>query len=101
MKATVKAKSTAKMPSEDRRVAIVKAARRVFAEHGFRGTTTRALAQAAGVSEALLFQHFPSKEALYAAMLATFTQQQDVSPFRELMALEPSTATLVRIVHAF
>ena len=90
-----------RLKGEQRRELILKAARRVFAEHGFRGTTTRALAEAAGVSEALLFQHFPSKEALYAAMLATFTQPPDVSPFRELMALAPSTATLVRIVHAF
>jgi AcrR family transcriptional regulator len=90
-----------RLKGEERRESILKAARQVFAEHGFRGTTTRALAEAAGVSEALLFQHFPSKEALYAAMLATITQERDVSPFRELMALEPSTAALVRIVHAF
>src|SRR5262249_16386521 len=90
-----------RLRGEERRESILRAARRVFAEHGFSGTTTRALAEAAGVSEALLFQHFASKEALYAAMLATITQERDVSPFRELMALVPSTATLARIVHAF
>ena len=90
-----------RLRGEERRESILRAAARVFSEHGFSGTTTRALAEAAGVSEALLFQHFPSKEALYAAMLATITQERDVSPFRELMALEPSTATLARIVHAF
>src|SRR5262249_44068259 len=59
-----------RLRGEERRESILRAARRVFAERGFSGTTTRALAEAAGVSEALLFQHFPSKEALYAAMLA-------------------------------
>ena len=48
--------------------AIVKAVKKVFAEKGFDGTTTRELAVSAGVSEALLFKHFPSKESLYAAM---------------------------------
>jgi AcrR family transcriptional regulator len=84
-----------------RRESILKAARRVFAENGFRGTTTRALAEAAGVSEALLFQHFPSKEALFAAMQATFIPEQDSSDSREMMDMAPSTATLVRIVHWF
>jgi AcrR family transcriptional regulator len=99
MKATVKAKSTAKMPSEDRRVAIVKAARRVFAEKGFYGTTTRALAQAAGVSEALLFKHFPNKEALFSAMQLSCVNQQDLERRDRLLALEPSASTVVMMVH--
>jgi len=57
-------KTTTKLSSEERRADIVKAVRRVFAEKGFDGTTTRELAYAAGVSEALLFKHFPHKEAL-------------------------------------
>ena len=45
----------AKLSGEERRAAIIKAVRRLFAEKGFHGTTTRELAEAAGVSEALLF----------------------------------------------
>lgn len=52
-----------------RRQSLIDAARRVFAEHGFRGATTRQIAAAAGVTEALIFQHFPHKDALYAAIL--------------------------------
>jgi AcrR family transcriptional regulator len=73
----------------------------VFAENGFRGTTTKALAEAAGVSEALLFKHFPSKDALYAAVQASFTGERGSDRFARLASLEPSTATLVRIVHTF
>jgi len=62
-------KAAAKLSSEERRSAIIHAVRRVFAEKGFHGTTTRELALAAGVSEALLFKHFPNKEALFSAML--------------------------------
>ena len=47
-----------KIRSEDGRTAIVKTFRRVFVEAGFDTTGTRELAEAAGVSEALLFKHF-------------------------------------------
>ena len=49
--------------------------RRVFAAKGFDGTTTRELADAAGVSEALLFKHFPNKEALFSAMKLSLNEQ--------------------------
>jgi len=42
----------------------------LFAKKGFNGTTTKEIAQAAGISEALVFKHFPTKRALYAAILA-------------------------------
>lgn len=43
---------------------ILAAAARLYAEHGFRGTTTRAIAEAAGVNEVTLFRLFGSKETL-------------------------------------
>jgi AcrR family transcriptional regulator len=92
-------KATTKLSAEDRRAAIIKAVRRVFAERGFNGTTTRALAEAAGVSEALLFRHFPNKEALFEAMLADCCTQQDIVRFERLHALQPSASTLVLLVH--
>jgi AcrR family transcriptional regulator len=91
-------KTSPKLSSEERRAAIVKAVRRVFADKGFHGTTTRALAEAAGVSEALLFKHFPNKEALYAAMQRSCSAAQDPA-LERLKALEPSTSTLVAMVH--
>ncbi|MCI0656441.1 MAG: TetR/AcrR family transcriptional regulator, partial [Acidobacteria bacterium] len=58
-----------RLAGEERSQAIVKAALGLFAQQGFDATTTRRLARAAGVSEALLFRHFPSKRALYRAIL--------------------------------
>ncbi|HLO85406.1 MAG TPA: TetR/AcrR family transcriptional regulator [Nostocaceae cyanobacterium] len=52
-------------PSEAQtRSRILQAAQRLFASQGFDGTTTRDLAQAAGVAEGTLFRHFPSKKAI-------------------------------------
>jgi AcrR family transcriptional regulator len=90
-----------KLSSEERRAAIIKAVRRLFADKGFHGTTTRELAEAAGVSEALLFKHFPNKEALYSAMLLTCCPAQDSPIIERLKALEPSTSSLVILVHRF
>ena len=90
-----------RLSSDERRELILKAARRVFAENGFRGTTTKALAGAAGVSEALLFQHFPTKEALYTAMLSALFGEQEPDANSKFLALESSTATLVMIIRQF
>lgn len=57
------------MAGEERRHQIVAVAMGVFSERGFRGTTTKEIAQAAGVSEAMVFRHFATKEELYAAIL--------------------------------
>jgi AcrR family transcriptional regulator len=61
--------SQVRLSLAERRRQLIDAARRVFAEHGFRGATTRQIAAAAGVTEALIFQHFPDKDSLYAAIL--------------------------------
>ncbi|HSA59367.1 MAG TPA: TetR/AcrR family transcriptional regulator [bacterium] len=58
-----------KIPSGERRDKILKAAISLFSQGGFAGTTTRRIARKAGISEALLFRHFPNKERLYDAIL--------------------------------
>jgi AcrR family transcriptional regulator len=57
------------MAGEERRLQILAVAVRLFSQKGFRGTTTKEIAQAAGVSEAMVFRHFATKEELYAAIL--------------------------------
>ena len=91
--------STPKLSGEERRAAIIKAVRGVFAQKGFHGTTTLELAKAAGVSEALLFKHFPSKEALYCAIQISCFNEEGARMIERLEALEPSAATLVFLVH--
>ncbi len=53
----------------ERRRQIIDAAATLFSRKGFRGTTTREIAGTVGVSEAMLFKHFATKEELYAAII--------------------------------
>lgn len=58
-----------RMTAEERRGQILRGAMELFAEKGFRGATTREIARHLGISEALMFKYFPSKEALYRAII--------------------------------
>lgn len=59
----------ARVSSADRREQIIAAALELFAQNGYRGTTTREIAEKADVNEAILFRHFPTKENLYWAVV--------------------------------
>jgi AcrR family transcriptional regulator len=86
-----------RLDGDERRKAIVKAAVPLFARKGFAGTTTRELAEAADISEALLFRHFPTKQLLYREILRLGCEGDPA--LERLASLVPSTATLVRMVH--
>jgi AcrR family transcriptional regulator len=58
-----------RIPGDERRRQIIDAAATLFSRKGFRGTTTREIAEAVGVSEATLFKHFATKEDLYGAII--------------------------------
>jgi AcrR family transcriptional regulator len=90
-------KKKRRMSYKERRACILKAVRDLFAQKGFEGATTRGLAKAAAVSEALLYKHFRSKEALYGAMLET-CNDAFVQEFQKIARLEASTSTLILIV---
>jgi AcrR family transcriptional regulator len=71
---------------EETRARILAAARTLFERNGTRGTTTREVAELAGVNEATLFRHFGSKRALLDAMreAACLTEE-----FRSVLAALP------------
>src|SRR5690242_202549 len=89
--------ATARLDNDGRRSAIVEAAVPLFACKGFAGTTTREIAEAAGISEALLFKHFPSKQHLYDEILNWLGCQGDPA-LEKLATLPACTATLVCMV---
>jgi AcrR family transcriptional regulator len=71
---------------------LLEAAMRVFAESGFRGATTRRIAEAAGVNEVTLFRQFKSKDALISEAAELYARRRSeqalpqlpVSPLSEL-----------------
>jgi AcrR family transcriptional regulator len=57
------------MSGDRRRELILQAAFGLFSKRGFSGTTTKDIAKASGVSEAMVYKHFASKDELYGAIL--------------------------------
>ncbi|SEB50495.1 TetR/AcrR family transcriptional regulator [Terriglobus roseus] len=63
------------MKNAERRTSLIEAARTLFAERGFHGTTTKQVAAAAGVTESLIFRHFENKESLYHAVIDDYVER--------------------------
>jgi len=74
-----------RMLAKDRREQLLTVAIDVFARQGFAGTKTRDIAAAAGVSEAILFRHFASKEDLYHAILDAKEDRHSAPEFVETL----------------
>jgi AcrR family transcriptional regulator len=87
-----------RLPGAERREAILVASLHLFAKHGLHGVTTRQIAEAAGVSEALLYRHFASKDELFAE-LQKQCLEDTMRVADRLAALAPSTSTLVLAVY--
>jgi AcrR family transcriptional regulator len=83
---------------------LLEAAMRVFAEAGFRGATTRKIAEAAGVNEVTLFRQFKSKEALITEVAELYARRRSeealpsgpVTPLKELSEWCDAHLTLLR-----
>ena len=58
-----------RLPAEQRRSQLLEVACDVFAARGFHATSMDDVAEAAGVTKPVLYQHFPSKRALYRELL--------------------------------
>lgn len=87
-----------RMQADARKVEILKASLGVFAIKGFAATTTKDLAAAAGVSEGLLYKHFPGKENLYQE-LGRFICGESTPVSSQLVRIEPSTGSLVQGIY--
>jgi AcrR family transcriptional regulator len=74
--ATLQESKKSRLKGTERQEQIIQAAVEVISQYGFRGATVRRLAQRAGVSEAMIHYHFPSKEALYDASRHLFFPKQ-------------------------
>jgi len=89
------------MSATDRRQLILKAARLAFAEGGYHEVSLASVAERAGVSKALLYEHFGSKRALYQAMLEMHTQDLVGRIAAAVAAAEPGEPRLLAGLNAF
>ena len=64
-----------RLPAEQRRTQLLEVAIEIFAERGFHATSMDDIAEAAGVTKPVLYQHFPSKRALYRELLDDVDRQ--------------------------
>src|SRR6478672_9208317 len=58
-----------RLRADERRAQVMETAGRLFGERGYGGVTLDEVAAAAGVTKPVLYRHFPSKKALYLALL--------------------------------
>jgi TetR/AcrR family transcriptional regulator len=63
------AETPSRLPAEERRKQLIEVAIDLFSRRGFSGTTTKEIAAAAGVTEAIIFRHFATKQQLYTAII--------------------------------
>lgn len=78
-------RAAGRMAAGDRRQQILDIAVRLFSQKGFRGTTTKEIAHAAGVNEAIIFRHFATKSELYAAIIDQKANSPDMIGFQSAL----------------
>jgi AcrR family transcriptional regulator len=88
----------ARLSKEERHRTLIEAALSLFSRHGFQGTTTKEIAQAAGCSEATLFKHFASKDALYSAILESKVEMAETLGKAKQAAARKDDAGVFRAV---
>ena len=66
-----------RMKKDERREQLVRKAASLFSDHGFDCTTTKCIADSAGISEAVIYQHFKTKDELYDAAIEFHIDQID------------------------
>jgi AcrR family transcriptional regulator len=89
------------MSAADRRAAILDAARAAFADAGYHETSLDTVANRAGVSKALLYEHFASKRELYVAMLEMHVHELVERISGAVVAAEPGEPRMRAGLEAF
>jgi AcrR family transcriptional regulator len=92
--------TTTRQTAEERREAVLEAARVEFAQHGYHGASTDAIARRAGISQPYLFRLFGSKKALFVAV-NDLCFQRTLDLFREAASGTSGQDALEAIGHAY
>lgn len=87
-----------RLSAEERRRQIVEAAVELFSRKGFRGTRTREIAEAAGISEAMIYRHFATKRELYFAIIEAKSVTEELLASAATAAQRKDDAGVLRAV---
>lgn len=87
-----------RLSGEERRQKIIEAAIDLFSRRGFRGTTTHEIAEAAGISEAMIFKHFATKQNLYSAIIEVKSETEELLASAAKAAQEKDDPAVLRAV---
>ena len=85
-----------RMKRDQRRVQLIQTSAELFARDGFESTTTKGIADAAGITEAVIYQHFKTKDELYDAAVEFYIEKVE-ELLRESSALEqPDLSSMLK-----
>ncbi len=88
-----------RLKAAQRREQLIEVATRLFARSGYEATTTAAIAEAAGVTEPILYRHFKSKQELFVAIVREVSQHT-LTQWQELIGHVSDPAERLRVVAA-
>lgn len=90
-----------RMKAAERRASIIAVAKVLFADKGFHGVSVDEIARRVGVSPAVLYQHFSSKDALYEGVLDSMAAPRETYVEAALDGPEDFASVLSRITRVF
>lgn len=90
-----------RLKAPQRRAQLLTVATRLFADFGYARTTTASLAKAAGVTEPILYRHFPSKKALFDAVLDDVNARMTAGWRAPALSGSPAAVQLDEIMESF
>jgi len=95
----VEGKTRREVLTEFRQIEILAAARRIFAEHGFRDATLDQIAAAAGMAKGTLYLYFSSKEEIFASSVRSRLQEVHAAVARAIAAALGTEAKIRAAIH--
>src|SRR5271169_5857506 len=86
-----------RLKAAKRREQLLSVATKVFARFGYEAATTHAIAEAAGITEPILYRHFKSKQDLFMAITKQMSQQT-LDHWRQLIGQASEGSEKVRLI---
>jgi AcrR family transcriptional regulator len=86
-----------RLKAPQRRKQLIEVATKVFAKWGYNAATTAAIAQAAGVTEPILYRHFASKQDLFVAITRAMSEQT-LRQWHDLIQNAPTATEKIRTI---